>query len=89
MSERDPEHHLGHRHDVWGDDPEEIAASEVVAEFAADADVQRAWHEHPAWAPFKVVWRFAQRSGKRIAVTVVGSAILVAGIALLVLPDPG
>lgn len=89
MSQHDPEDHLGHRRDVWGDDPEEIEASEVVAEFSTDIEVQRAWHEHPAWAPFKVVWRFARRSGKRIAVTVVGSVVLLAGVALLVLPGPG
>jgi uncharacterized protein (TIGR02611 family) len=78
-----------HRHDVWGDDPEEIEATEVVQEFSADVEVQHAWHEHQAWAPFKVVWSFIRRSGKRIAVTVAGFAVLLAGVALLVLPGPG
>lgn len=64
-------------------------ASEVVEEFASDVAVQRRWHEHPAWAPLKVVWRFIRTSGKRIAVTIAGFAVLLAGIALLVLPGPG
>jgi len=85
----EPEHHLRHRHDVWGDDPSEVRASEVVEEFAADARVQRRWHEHPAWVPFKVVWRFIRTSGKRIAVTIVGFAVLLAGVAMLALPGPG
>jgi uncharacterized protein (TIGR02611 family) len=83
------DHHVGHRHEVWGDDPEEVRASEVVEEFSGDARVQRRWHEHPAWAPFKVVWRFLRTSGKRVAVTIVGFAVLVAGVAMLVLPGPG
>ena len=81
--------HARHRREIWGDDPEEVRASEVVEEFASDTSIQRRWHEHPAWAPFKVVWRFIRTSGKRIAVTIVGSAVLVAGIAMLVLPGPG
>ncbi len=102
MSEADPteppsteiqppqaDHRRGDRHDVWGDDLEERRASEVVEEFASDATVQRRWHEHPAWAPFKVVWRFLRTSGKRIAVTIAGFAVLIAGVAMLVLPGPG
>lgn len=38
--------------------------------------------------PGEVV-RFLARSSKRIAVTVVGGAILVAGLVMLVLPGPG
>jgi uncharacterized protein (TIGR02611 family) len=79
----------GRRHDIWGDDPEEIAATEVVEEFSTDADVQRAWHEHPAWAPIKVVWRFIKRSGRRIAVTIAGFGVLIIGIILIPLPGPG
>ena len=45
------DHHLAHRHDVWGDDREEVRASEVVEEFASDEAVQRRWHEHPRWLP--------------------------------------
>jgi uncharacterized protein (TIGR02611 family) len=89
VTEHDDGHGLRHHRDVWGDEPEEVEASEVVAEFSGDLEVQRAWHEHPAFTPFKVVWAFIRRSGKRIAVTIVGFAVLIAGIALLVLPGPG
>jgi uncharacterized protein (TIGR02611 family) len=75
--------------DVWGDDQEERDATQVVAEFEADEAVQRHWHEHPAWAPFKVVWRFIKRNGKRVAITIAGFAVLLAGVAMLVLPGPG
>ena len=79
-----------HRRDVWGDDPEEVDASETVAELeVVEPGAARRWHEHPAFVPVKVVGRFIQRSGKRIAVTVAGFAVLLAGIALLVLPGPG
>jgi uncharacterized protein (TIGR02611 family) len=90
LAQPDPAHpHLPHRRETWGDDPEEVDASQVVEEFAADVEVQREWHQHPAFAPFKVVWRFIRRSGKRIAVTIGGFAVLLAGVALLVLPGPG
>jgi uncharacterized protein (TIGR02611 family) len=80
---------LGHRRDTWGDDPEEIEASETVAEFAGDVGVQRAWHERAAWAPFKVVWRFIARNSRRAMITIAGFAVVAAGIAMLVLPGPG
>ena len=35
------------------------------------------------------VLRFIARSSKRLAVTVVGAALVVAGLAMLVLPGPG
>jgi hypothetical protein len=38
--------------------------------------------------PVQVV-RFMVRSSKRIAVTVVGAALVLAGVAMLVLPGPG
>ena len=79
-----------HRHDVWGDDPEERDASDVVAEISSvDPEVARRWHDHPAVVPFKVVALFIVRNGRRIAITVVGIVVLVAGLALLVLPGPG
>lgn len=79
-----------HRRDVWGDDPEEVDASETVAELeVVEPEAARRWHEHPAFMPIKAVVRFIQRSGKRIAVTIAGFAVLLAGIALLVLPGPG
>lgn len=78
------------RHDVWGDEPEERDASATVAEIeATEPEVARRWHEHPAWVPFKVVGRFIAHNGKRIAITVVGVTVLLAGIVLLVLPGPG
>jgi uncharacterized protein (TIGR02611 family) len=76
------------RREIWGDEPEERDASATVAEFAPEEVVVR-WHDHWAFVPFKVVWRFIRRSGKRIAVTVVGFAVLLAGVAMLVLPGPG
>lgn len=79
-----------HRHDVWGDDPEERDASATVAEISAtEPELARRWHDHPAWVPFKAVGRFIARNGKRMAVTIAGVAVVLAGIALLVLPGPG
>jgi uncharacterized protein (TIGR02611 family) len=40
-------------------------------------------------APLAVVWDFIRRNGKRVAVTIAGFAVLLAGVALLVLPGPG
>ena len=78
------------RRDVWGDDPEEVDASETVAELEViEPEAARRWHDHPAFVPLKAVARFIQRSGKRVAVTIAGFAVLLAGIALLVLPGPG
>jgi uncharacterized protein (TIGR02611 family) len=79
-----------HRRDVWGDDPEERDASEVVAEISTfEPEAARRWHDHPAVVPFKVVARFIARNGRRIAVTVIGALVLLAGLVLLVLPGPG
>ena len=44
---------------------------------------------HWVWFPFGVVLRFTARSGKRIAVTVVGFVLLLAGIVMIVTPGPG
>jgi uncharacterized protein (TIGR02611 family) len=78
------------RRDVWGDDPEEVDASETVAELEViEPEAARRWHDHPAFVPVKAVVHFIQRSGKRVAVTIAGFAVLLAGIALLVLPGPG
>jgi len=86
----DAEHHHPHDHEVWGDDPEELDASAVVEEVAEEfPEAERRWHEHPAFVPIKAVGLFIKRSGKRIAVTVVGFAVLLAGVAMLVLPGPG
>jgi hypothetical protein len=79
-----------HRHDVWGDDPKEADASEVVAEIASvEPEAAKRWHDHPAVVPLKIVALFIGRNGRRIAITVVGVLVLLAGLALLVLPGPG
>lgn len=76
--------------DVWGDEPEEVDAAEVVREMeATKPDLVQRWHDHPAFVPFKIVGRFIRRSGKRIAVTIAGFLVVIAGVALLVLPGPG
>jgi uncharacterized protein (TIGR02611 family) len=78
------------RRDIWGDDPEERDASDVVAEISAvEPEVARRWHDHPAVVPFKVVARFIARNGRRIAITVVGVVVVLVGLALLILPGPG
>ena len=78
-----------HRHDVWGDDPEERDASEVVEELLAEPGMAKKWHDHPSVVWVKAVGRFIGRNGKRIAVTIAGFALLLVGVALLVLPGPG
>ena len=90
MSEPDPDpRRFRHDREVWGDDPEETDASQTIAEFDANVGVQRTWHDHPTVVPFKIVVRFIARNGKRIAVSIAGFAVLLAGVALLVLPGPG
>ena len=76
-----------HRHDVWGDDPEERDASAVVEELLAEPGIERKWHDHPSVVWTKAVGRFIQRSGKRIAVTVGGFVLLI--VAALIIPVPG
>ena len=41
------------------------------------------------WFPFGVVLGFIARSGKRIAVTVAGFVLLLAGVVMMVTPGPG
>ena len=41
------------------------------------------------WFPFREVGRFLGRNGKRIAVTIAGFVLVIAGLAMLVLPGPG
>jgi uncharacterized protein (TIGR02611 family) len=93
MGEPQPEPAQGHGRDdraVWGDEQEEIDASAVVEELEeGHPEAARQWHGHPVFVPFKVVALFIRRSGKRIAVTVVGGFLVIVGIALLVLPGPG
>jgi hypothetical protein len=76
--------------EIWGDEPKEIDASAVVEQIeTAFPDAERRWHDHPLIAPFKAVGLFIKRSGKRIAVTVAGFAVILVGVAMLVLPGPG
>ena len=80
---------LNPRDEVWGDEPEEVDASRVVEELQAQPELARRWYDHPALVPFKVVGRFIRRSGKRVAVTIAGLAVVLAGAAMLILPGPG
>jgi hypothetical protein len=73
--------------DAWGDDPEEVDASAVVEEIEARfPGAAQAWHERPLFVPFKGVGLFVRRSGKRIAITVAGVAVILVGVAGLILP---
>lgn len=79
-----------HRRDIWGDDPEEREAQEFVEELGdAGLEPERRWHHHPAFMPFKVVAAFIGRNTKRVAITVVGLILVLAGVLMLVLPGPG
>ena len=78
------------RDEVWGDEPQEVDASEVVDELeGSQPELAHRWHDHPTVVPFKVVAGFIARNGKRVAVTIAGFAVILAGVALLVLPGPG
>jgi putative transmembrane protein PGPGW len=44
---------------------------------------------HWVWFPFGVTIRFIGRNGRRIGVSIAGFALLLAGLAMLVLPGPG
>ena len=78
------------RDEVWGDEPQEVDASEVVDELETSSPaLARRWYDHPTIVPFKVVAGFIARNSKRVAVTIAGFAVLLAGIAMLVLPGPG
>ncbi|HET9311326.1 MAG TPA: PGPGW domain-containing protein [Actinomycetota bacterium] len=77
-----------HRHDVWGDDPEERDASAVVEEILAER-AGRPWHDHPGIVWVKAVGRFIGRNSRRVGITIAGFAVMLAGVVLLVLPGPG
>jgi hypothetical protein len=78
------------RDEVWGDEPQEVDASELVEELETSRpELARRWHDHPTIVPFKVVGRFIGRNAKRVAVTIAGLLVLIAGAAMLVLPGPG
>lgn len=75
--------------DEWGDEPEERDASATVEQFSTDAQVEQKWADRPRWVPAQVVWQFIKRNSKRVAVTIAGFAVILAGAAMLVLPGPG
>jgi uncharacterized protein (TIGR02611 family) len=78
------------RDEAWGDEPQEVDASELVEEMeATQPEHARRWHDHPTVVPFKILARFIGRNGKRVAVTIAGFAVVLAGLAMLVLPGPG
>jgi hypothetical protein len=77
------------RHEIWGDDPEERDASDVVTQALSDAEIERQWHDHPGIAPFKLVARFIGRNAKRVAVTIAGFTVVIVGLILVPLPGPG
>ena len=94
LADREPENEprdwwrsMAERRAEWGDDREERDASQVVEEFAADEAIQDHWTQHPAFAPFRVVWRFIRRSGRRIGVTIAGFLLLL--VAAIIIPVPG
>ena len=78
------------RDEAWGDEPQEVDASELFEEMeTTQPDLVRRWHDHPTVVPFKILARFIGRNGKRVAVTIAGFAVVLAGLAMLVLPGPG
>jgi uncharacterized protein (TIGR02611 family) len=78
------------RDEVWGDEPQEVDASELVEEVqATQPELARRWHDHPTVVPFKILARFIGRNGKRVGITIAGFAVVLAGLAMLVLPGPG
>jgi uncharacterized protein (TIGR02611 family) len=89
--EQDPEKRRSpFRDEAWGDEPQELDASEFVEELETSRPrLARRWHDHPTIVPFKIVARFIARNGKRVAVTVAGFVVVLVGAAMLVLPGPG
>jgi uncharacterized protein (TIGR02611 family) len=89
--EEDPKRHRSpFRDEVWGDEPKEVDASELVEEVeTTQPELARRWHDHPTFVPFKILARFIGRNSKRVAVTIAGFAVVLAGLAMLVLPGPG
>lgn len=76
--------------EVWGDEPQEVDASELVEEVeTTQPELARRWHDHPTVVPFKILARFIGRNSKRVGVTIAGFAVVLAGLAMLVLPGPG
>jgi putative transmembrane protein PGPGW len=76
------------KRDVWGDELGERDASATVEKFMAGTEGHR-WLDSAPFVPIKVVGGFIARNGKRIAVTIAGVVVLLAGAVMLVLPGPG
>jgi uncharacterized protein (TIGR02611 family) len=75
---------------------EELRKAEEEAEADAEAVLEEQggqtaprWHHRWILFPLSAVWRFIKRNGKRVGVTIAGFALILVGIALLVLPGPG
>jgi hypothetical protein len=78
------------RDEVWGDEPQEVDASQFVESLEASRpELARRWYDHPTVVPFKIIGRFIGRNAKRVAITLAGFLVLLAGAAMLVLPGPG
>jgi len=75
--------------EAWGDEPSERDADATIAKFEGISTGGRRWHDHWVLFPFKMVGGFIARNGKRIAITIAGFALILAGAVLLVLPGPG
>ena len=91
-TERDPdrrERRNPFRDEVWGDEPQEVDASEFVEELRLAGRLARRWHDHPTIVPFKVVGRFIGRNSKRVAITIAGFAVVLAGAAMSCSPGQG
>jgi uncharacterized protein (TIGR02611 family) len=59
------------------------------AEAEAAPDAAATVAEMPTAGIFRQISRFIARSGKRILVAIVGGAVVLGGVAMLVLPGPG
>jgi uncharacterized protein (TIGR02611 family) len=59
-----------------------------LAEASAAPDAEATLAAQPSANPLRQIAGFIARSGKRIAVAIVGGTVLLAGIAMLVLPGP-
>lgn len=70
------------RSEEWGDDRAERDAEAAIRESAAD-------DKHGPGEEARTLWYFIRRSGKRIAVALIGGGMVIGGILLIPLPGPG
>jgi hypothetical protein len=73
-------------HDPLRVDEPDTLVERIVHE--ADVDAAATVQELPTAGGFRQTWSFIRRSGRRIVVTIAGGAVLLAGVAMLVLPGP-